>query len=243
VPTLALNRAPGSGSPAENAGSYSLAPEDEGAAVAQYLLTRQARRVVAVSNGEDAAVRSLDALRAGLLTGGGEVIETIALGNSVSSTSARLGAVLAEGGADAVFLAVRGPQARLLSARLDKTRIGERPRVATSQLVQGTGKAQEDRVLDGIVFPGEPWPTDASRWPLAVSAPGTGFASARGGAARLFAFGVDAWTLSARLAALAQHPETVVQGATGSLRMGADGTVYRIPAWLTFRRGVVTLDE
>jgi len=235
VPTLALNRA--QGAPADNAGSYSLAPEDEGAAAAQYLLARQARRVVVVSNGEDAASRSIDALRAGLLTGGGEVVETIALGNSVNTAGARLAAVIGE--ADAVFLAVRGAQARLLAPRLAKPRIGERPKVATSQLVQGTGKAQEDRALDGIVFPGAPWPTDPSRWPLAADPPGNALPTARGAAARLFAFGVDAWSMSARLAYLAQRPDAVLSGATGSLRMGPDGTVYRTPAWLTFRRGVV----
>jgi len=239
VPTLALNRA--QGAPADNAGSYSLAPEDEGAAAAQYLLARQARRVVALTNGEDAATRSIDALRAGLLTGGGEVVETIALGNSVGSAGTRLAAVIGE--ADAVFLAVRGAQARLLAPRLTKTRIGERPKVATSQLVQGTGKAQEDRALDGIVFPGTPWPTNPSRWPLAAAAPGNNLPTARGAAARLFAFGVDAWTMSARLAYLAQRPDAVVSGATGTLRMGPDGTVYRTPAWLTFRRGVVVADE
>jgi len=239
VPTLALNRA--SGAPADNAGSYSLAPEDEGAAIAQYLLARQARRVVVISNGEDAAARSIDALRAGLLTGGGEVVETIALGNSVSNAGARLAAVIGE--VDAVFLAVRGPQARLLASRLERTRIGERLRVATSQLVQGTGKAQEDRVLDGIVFPGEPWPADPSRWPLTSAAPGNRLPTAHGAAARLFAFGVDAWSMSARLAWLAQRPDAILTGATGQLRMGPDGTVYRIPAWLTFRRGAVTVDE
>jgi len=238
VPTLALNRT--YGAPADNAGSYSLAPEDEGAAAVQYLLARQARRVVAISNGEDAAIRSIEALRAGLLRSGGEVLETIALGQSVNNAGTRLTAVIGE--ADAVFLAVRGPQARLLAPRLTQTRIGERLKVATSQLLLGTGKPQEDRVLDGIVFPGGPWPVDPARWPLPTAAP-TGLPTARGAAARLFAFGVDAWSMSARLAYLAEHPEAVLSGASGTLRMGADGTVYRTPAWLTFRRGVVVVNE
>jgi len=238
VPTLALNRA--QGAPADNAGSYSLAPEDEGAAAAQYLLSRQARRVVALSNGEDVATRSIDALRAGLLTGAGEVVETITLGNSVNIAGTQLAAVIGE--TDAVFLAVRGTQARLLAPHLTKTRIGERLKVATSQVLQGSGKPRENQVLDGIVFPGEPWPSDPSRWPLASAAP-TDLPTMRGAAVRLFAFGVDAWTMSARLAYLAQRPDAVIPGATGSLRMGPDGTVYRTPAWLTFRRGVVVVNE
>jgi len=241
VPTLALNRITVA-TPMENAGSYSLAPEDEGAAVAQYLLARQAQRVVVITNNEDAATRSVEALRAGLLAGGGEVVETIAFDNSVNSTETQLAAVI--GGADAVFLAMRGPQARLLAPRLTKPRIGERLRVATSQLLQGTGKVQEDQILDGIIFPGEPWPADPSRWPLAAAPPDQRLPTARGAAARLFAFGVDAWTMSTRLTHLAQHPNAVVQGATGTLRMGANGTVHRTHAWLTFRHGgVVVVDE
>jgi len=243
VPILALNRAPGT--PVRNAGSYSLAPEDEGAAVANYLVARQARRVVVVSNGEDAAARSIDALRARLLTSGGAVVETIMLGDSVNVAGQRLGEVLAEGEVDAIFLALRGTQARLLSAQLDRTRIGERPRMASAQLLQGTGNMQEDRVLDGIVFPGEPWPADASRWPLAAAAPAAGQAlpTTRGGAARLFAFGVDAWHMSMRLPHLAQRSEVVIVGATGNLRLGPDGTVYRTPAWLTFRSGVLVVTD
>jgi len=237
VPTLALNRS--GGAPARNAASYSLAPEDEGRAAAHYLLDRQARRVVVISNGEDTAVRSIDALRAELLHGGGEVVDIIGWGNSASAAGARLnGAIRNNPGIDAVFLAIRGQQARLLSTQLSRTRLGERLRVATSQLAQGTGKAQEDRVLDGIVFTGESWPTNPAHAGLSPASTAS-LPTARGGAARLFAFGLDAWALSARLSWLAGQPQALVEGATGTLWLGEDGSVQRMPTWLTFRRGVV----
>jgi len=242
VPTLALNRS--GGAPIRNSASYSLAPEDEGTAAARYLLERQAYRVVVISNGEDAAVRSIDALRAELLRAGGEVVDIIGWGNSASAAGARLTTAIRNNPeVNAVFLAIRGQQARLLAPQLARTRLGERLRVATSQLTQGTGKAQEDRVLDGIVFSGESWPTH----PIHANLPPGSTASlpsARGSAARLFAFGLDAWTLSARLSWLADQPQAVVQGATGALRLEENGNVQRTPTWLTFRRGVVTpLDQ
>src|SRR3546814_9323003 len=68
-----------------------------------------------------------------------------------------------------------------------------KPRVATSQLLSGTGKAEEDRVLDGIAFPTEPWTSGGYVAGLAPEASvAQALPTARGGAARLFAFGYDA---------------------------------------------------
>jgi len=244
VPLLALNR---SGQPPpHNAASYSLAPEDEGAAAARYLLARSVRRVVALGNDEDAATRAIAALRAGLARGGGEIVETISIsGTPDSASTARLRAALSgDNAADAVFIALRGNQARLLATQWQRTRVGNRLRVATSQLLSGTGTAVDDRVLDGIVFTGEPWPAGRAQPALAAaSALAERLPTARGAAARLFAFGLDAWRLSAHLPQLAYHADVRVAGATGELRLDGDGMVQRTPAWLTFRRGEVVVLE
>src|SRR3546814_18515778 len=62
-----------------------------------------------------------------------------------------------EGGIDAVFIALRGDQARAIAPQLAAAGLSYQPRVATSQLLSGTGNAEEDRVLDGIQFPTERW--------------------------------------------------------------------------------------
>jgi len=242
VPLLALNRA--DGPPPHNGASYSLAPEDEGAAAAHYLLARGVRRVVALGNDDDSAARSIAALRDGLQRGGGEIVDTLRIrANQDRAAIARLRAALTgEHAVDAVFIALRGNQARLLAAQWDGTRAGSRPRVATSQLLQGTGTPNEDRVLDGIVFPGEPWLAGRAQPPLAaVSVLADRLPSARGAAGRLFAFGFDAWQLSTHLAQLASRPDLQLSGATGTLRLDAEGMVQRTPVWLTFRRGTVAL--
>src|SRR3546814_15301473 len=54
-----------------------------------------------------------------------------------------------------------------------------------------------------------------------------------------FAFGADAWLLTAYLQHLALTSEAAVEGATGALRIGPEGTVLRTPLWSTFSNGYV----
>ncbi|MCD9027061.1 penicillin-binding protein activator [Luteimonas sp. BDR2-5] len=240
VPLLALNR--GNVAAPDNAAAFSLAPEDEGDAAAQYLLARNARNVLVLSNGDDNARRSVDALRARLTQEGGGVVGIVAIvGDSpVDQTEALRAAVLAESGVDAVFLALRGNQARVIAPQLSVAGLGSRLRIGTSQLTLGTGKAEEDQILDGIVFPTESWATGASARSLPpLASVAAELPTARGQAAKLFAFGNDAWLLSGYLEHLARQPDSAIGGATGMLRIGPDGTVLRTPAWATWRGGHV----
>jgi outer membrane PBP1 activator LpoA protein len=238
VPVLALNRA---GTPPSNSASYALAPEDEGTAAADYLAARGALRVLVLSSGDDTARRSIDALRARLQQHGGGVAQllTVAGDNPPDLIAPMQAAVQAEGGVDAVFIALRAPQARLAAAQVSAAGLAGRPRVATSQILSGTGKAGEDAALDGIAFPNDAWTVSGvPGLPSAASLAST-LPTARGPAARLFAFGYDAWLLSAYLGHLATSPEASVSSASGVLRMGTDGQVLRTPAWSTFSGGHV----
>ncbi|MBB3345468.1 penicillin-binding protein activator [Luteimonas sp. RC10] len=240
VPLLALNR--GATTPPENSAAFSLAPEDEGDAAAQYLLNRNARNVLVLSNGDDNARRSVDALRARLTQAGGNIVGTIAVvgDTPVDQTAAFRNAVTAGAGVDAVFLAIRGNQARVIAPQLSVAGLGSRLRLGTSQLTAGTGKPEEDQILDGIVFPTESWSTGASARSLPPQATiARDLPTARGGAARLFAFGFDAWLLSGYLEHLSRNAEAGIGGATGMLRIGPGGQVVRQPAWATWRDGRV----
>ncbi len=238
IPMLALNRShlP----PPENAADFSLAPEDEGTAIAGRLLARNAQRVLVLSNGDEHATRSLQTFRQALEAGGGAVVATLVIaGENPGDQSAALrAAASSEGGVDAVMIALRGSEARVVVPQLFAAGLGDRLRIATSQLSAGTGDAAQDVALDGIVFVSEGWsPIDVPGLPspetLAQQLPST-----RGPAARLFAFGHDAWLLSAHLQHLSANPEASVSGATGRLSLGPDGRVQRIPAWATFSRGL-----
>lgn len=239
VPVLALNR-PASPPPVNNA-SYALAPEDDGTGAANYLVARKALRVLVLSSGDDSARRSVGAFDKQLQAQGGGIVQTLAVtGEKPADMTALLqAAAQREGGVDAVFLALRGPQARAIAPQLAAAGLGGKPRVATSQLTSGTGKAEQDRALDGIAFPTDAWSVTGVTGLPNAAATGKSLPTARGAATRLFAFGYDAWLLTAYLEKLALGSDVSVQGASGTLRIDADGNVVRMPAWSTFSAGYV----
>ncbi|MDQ3618385.1 MAG: penicillin-binding protein activator, partial [Pseudomonadota bacterium] len=232
VPVLALNR--GTVQPPAGNASFSLSPEDEGLAAAEYLLQRGARRALVVGGGDDTQRRAVAAFRERMAERGGVVTDVVG-----ETTVDFAPLAQKDGGVDAVFLALRGGVARTLLPRLALAGLGGKPRVATSQLLSGTGKSSEDQVLDGIAFPSEAWTNRGVRGLPPASRAGQVLPTARGAAARLFAFGYDAWLLTAYLERLATGLDGQVEGATGTLRIDGFGNVQRTPAWSTFIGGNV----
>lgn len=237
VPVLALNR-PDSAPPANNA-SYALAPEDDGTGAADFLAARSARRVLVLSAGDDSARRSVAAFDRQLQSRGGSIVQTLAVvGDTPADMTGLLqAAAQREGGVDAVFLAMRSTQARVIAPQLSAAGLAGKPRVATSQLTSGTGKPEQDQVLDGIAFPTDAWSAGGVSGLPSAASTGDSLPTARGPAARLFAFGYDAWLLTAYLERLALSEDGRVQGASGTLRIDAEGNVMRTPAWSTFSGG------
>lgn len=235
VPVLALNR--GNVAPPAGSASFSLAPEDDGIAAAQFLLARNTRRVLVLSDDDDSMRRAVAAFREHLQGRGGSVTDILAVADKPGAMGAALqAAAQKEGGVDAVFLALKASQARALAPQLSLAGLAGKPRVATSQLASGAD-GDADRVLDGIAFPSEAWEMrGVAGLPSAASAAKT-LPSARGAAAKLFAFGHDAWLLTAYLEHLATRADGNVQGATGILRLDGLGNVVRTPAWSTFSGG------
>ena len=141
-------------------------------------------------------------------------------------------------GVDALLLAMKGPQARALMPQLALAGINAATRVATSQITSGTGKPAEDAVLDGIVYPTESWGVrGVSGLPSQASAAAR-LDTAKGPAARLFAFGFDAWLVTAYLERLALSANAGIDGATGRLSLDGFGNVLRQPSWSRYSGGV-----
>jgi uncharacterized protein len=239
VPVLALNRGPAA-PPSGNA-SFALAPEDDGIAAAEYALSRNARRVVVLVGGDENHRRSVNAFREQLQSRGGTIVETIQIADKpVDSTAALQAAMQKDGGANAVFLALKGAQARAVAPQLAAAGLGDKPRIATSQLLSGTGKPEQDKVLDGIAFPTETWGVQGVNGLPGAEPTGKSLPTARGPAAKLFAFGYDAWLLAGYLERIANSANGKLQGATGTLRIDGFGNVVRTPAWSTFSNGQLT---
>lgn len=238
VQMLALNR--GAATPPQGVASFALAPEDDGIAAAEHLISRKQRRVLVLVGGDDNLRRAANAFREHLTGRGGVVVESLDIAEKpVDSIAVLQTASQKEGGVDAVFLALKGPQARALAPQLAMAGLAGKPRVATSQLLSGTGKADQDRLLDGIAFPTETWGVQGVSGLPSADSTGKSLPTARGPAAKLFAFGHDAWLLTAYLDRLASQADGQVQGATGTLRIDGFGNILRTPAWSTFSNGTI----
>ncbi len=234
TPLLVLNRGTVS-VPDGNAG-FSLAPEDDGIAAAEYLFARERRAALVIEGSDDNGRRASQAFATRFAERGGKVTRVVRVQDVPGDLSAAL-ATASQEGADAVFLAVRGSTARALTPQLALAGLGGKTRVGTSQLTSGTGKPEEDMALDGIAFPTEAWTSRGVPALPAASVTGERVPTARGPAARLFAFGYDAWLLTAYLEKLATGANAEIRGATGRLQLDGFGNVVRTPSWSTFTGG------
>ena len=233
IPLLALNR--GSQTPPEGSAAFSLSPEDEGISLAQYLIDRGSKQVLLISGNDDTQRRTADAAKEQLERRGVQLLAQLPYQQQMT---AALQPLAQSNPPDAILLVLKAPQARTLIPQLALANFASIPRIASSHITSGTGKASEDMALDGIIFPTEPWLTQrvGKLPPLASAAARVD--SAKGASARLFAFGHDAWLLTAYLEHLAQQPNAELSGATGRLSLDGFGNILRRPAWSRFVAGV-----
>jgi uncharacterized protein len=136
-----------------------------------------------------------------------------------------------------IFISMRPAQARLLLPQLRIARVSL-PVIATSHVYEGSDDASANRDLDGVEFCDSPWLFNAqpglpNRDDIAAQLP-----SARGGGARLFAFGMDAWSLVPYLDWLRAHPGSYVPGASGQLTADQFGRMRRVLIWAQFQDGL-----
>lgn len=237
VPMLALNR--GNVAPPAGNASFSLAPEDEAISAAEYLIASRVSNVLVITSTDSTMRRAAEAFRDRFGERGGKVADTLSTSETADGFGPVLQTAAAKGPVDAVFLAVKGSQARSLVPLLAGAGLNGKPLVATSQLTSGTGKPEQDRVLDGIIFPSDAWSVRGTPGLPSASMTEQTLPTARGGAQRLFAFGYDAWLITAYLERLATSAEGEVKGATGDLSIDGFGNVIRAPAWSTFSGGLV----
>lgn len=233
VPVLALNRV--ATPPPAGSSSFSLAPEDDGVAAAEWLLAHGSRHVLVLS--DPSLQRAVGAFREQLRARGGSVTDVLPVADKPVDMGIALKAETAKpGGVDGIFFALKPAQVRALAPQLVAAGLGGKPRVATSQLAAASASS-DDHGLDGVAFPSETW---TARGVAGLPPPATAaklLPSARGGAAKLFAFGHDAWLITAYLERLATRADGQIQGATGGLRLDGFGNIVRTPAWSTFSGG------
>ncbi len=234
IPVLALNR--GSTTPPSGSAAFSLSPEDEGVSLAQALIDRGSRSVLLIAGGDDTQKRTADAARTALQRRGIHIAAS--LGYASQMTDALRAQAQSDAKPDAVLMVLKGPQARTLAPQLAAAGLSGLLRLAGSQITSGTGKPDEDAALDGIVFPTETWLIERVPGLPSQSSAAAQSRTAKGPAARLFAFGFDAWLLTGHLEQLALDPNARIAGATGRLSLDGFGNVLRRPSWSRIQGGV-----
>lgn len=128
---------------------------------------------------------------------------------------------------DMIVLAAPPEQARQLRPLLEFYEAQDLPVYSTSSVYSGVPNPQQDRDLNGIIFCDMPFILNN----LQDSAPS-------GSLARLYAMGLDAYQLMARLPILSQSANAQYHGATGLLSIGANHKVERELSWAQIKNGV-----
>ena len=262
VPVLALNHPDNDTVPPPGVNEFGLMPETEGASAARRMLATGLTRAYIVISNEDFASRASDAFTRQFTAGGGQIAGTIVLDPSVidysdqiqtiapppppkdkdintdkDAATAYLKSIADFEKGSGIFLSMRPEQARLTLPQLRLAQL-KQPVFATSVVYGGYDNPDADRDLDGVMFCDAPWLFDAQpglppRSAMAKLIPATAHSGAR-----LFAFGMDAWSLAPYLDWLRTHPGSYVPGATGQLVEDDFGRIRRVLTWARFKDGI-----
>ncbi|WP_194789215.1 penicillin-binding protein activator [Pseudomonas sp. UFMG81] len=138
---------------------------------------------------------------------------------------------------DFIFLAATPQQAQQIKPTLNFQYAGDVPVYATSNLYSASGDVNQYNDMNGIRFCETPWLLDntnslrqqvVQQWPQAAGSLG-----------RLYAMGVDAYSLAPRLGQLKALPGNRIEGLSGSLSINAAQRVERQLPWAEFSGGQV----
>jgi outer membrane PBP1 activator LpoA protein len=235
VPLLALNHPDDKQLPGNDISEFGLLPETEGAEAADHLAEGGLKHAYVLVSGDDFAQRAASAFKAEFAARGGTLVSMNTL---TSFTSALAGLSFDNAASDAaIFISMRPSQARLLIPQLAVANV-HLPVFATSHVYEGADNAGANRDLEGVEFSDAPWLFNAqpglpNHDDVAAQLP-----AAQGSAARLFAFGMDAWNLVPYLDWLRAHPGSYLPGASGQLTADQFGRIRRVLIWAKFQDGL-----
>lgn len=256
VTTLALNYVDTADPPA-NLYQFGLAPEDEARQVARHIHEEGARLAGLLYPDTDWGQRVADAFASAFSSAGGLIttrerynqFETQAVAEllNIDRSHARARELnwltdmhlqfepRRRQDLDAIFIVASAVQARQLKPSLNFHYASDVPVFSTSHVYEGVPQPGRDQDLKGIRFVDVPWLLDenSSLHKLADQT----WPEGHGRLERLFALGVDAYRLQARLLMLRSVPESQLPGVTGRLRVGPERHLVRELDWAFFRDG------
>lgn len=243
VPLLALNHPDDRQLPAGDTSEFGLLPENEGAQAADHMIESGLQHAYVIIAGDDFARRAAGAFKAEWFARGGQMdgihvvtdFTSALKGLNLASYTSKPGSTVSAG--TGIFISMRPTDARLLLPQLRVANV-QLPVFATSHIYAGSDDASADRDLDGVEFCDMPWLFNAQPGLPDHDTIAALLPAARGGAGRLFAFGMDAWNLVPYIDWMRAHPGSYLPGATGQLTADAFGRVRNVLIWAKFQNGL-----
>lgn len=261
ITTLALNYSDAGQKGPEQLYQFGLAAEDEAREVSRRARADGMVRAVALVPKGEWGDRVLKAFRQDWEANGGSLLaaqhidQPVALaqqiaelfqlrqseGRAKSLQSTVGGAVSAQPSRrqdiDFIFLAATPQQGQQIKPTLNFQYAGDVPVYATSHVYSASGDVNQYRDLTGVRFCDTPWLLDSGnplrqqverQWPQAAGSLG-----------RLYAMGIDAFSLAPRLGQLRALPENRIDGLSGSLSMNENQRIERQLPWAEFTGGQI----
>ncbi len=259
VPVLTLNQPEHGEVPPPGSAAFGLSPDTDAAQAAEHMLERGIRSAVIITATDDWAERAALAFRAQLENHNGEVLgdarvkegeinyaaairQAMAAVHTSAAAPPLPGAaastVAAPPPAVAIFISMRPQQARLLLPQIRIAGYSEVPVFATSHIYSGNSDPGQDRDLDGVEFCDAPWLFDIVPGLPRYSEIARVLDSVRGAGSRLFALGLDAYSLLPYMDWLAQRHDAYLPGATGLLSEDELDRIQRLLVWARFDSGI-----
>jgi outer membrane PBP1 activator LpoA protein len=140
---------------------------------------------------------------------------------------------------DVIFVAAMPRQGRLIKPQLEFHRAGRLPTYATSHVFSGTPDADADWDMNGLYFTDTPWILENLQRPNELYRRITEYWPDRHGRyPRLYALGIDAFSMLPHLERLARNRANAMAGRTGLLTLDERRRVHRQLHWAQMREGV-----
>jgi len=265
IPLLTLNYSEKSNSGSASIYQFGLSPEDEARQVAERAWLEGHNQAITFTPESDWGERVLEAFKENWEALGGSIIESQHYPSKDNDFSKQLRELLninlsqkrvkalrrlvdtklefeprRRKDADFVFLAAFPRQARLIRPQLKFHFAGALPVYATSHIFSGKKNRQDDRDIDGIIFPDMPWVLNSKNnnirslkntinqlWPDNANQ-----------YSRFFALGIDAFNIIPRLNFMSTYQHEQFAGVTGLLRFTDENRIFRQLQWARFKNGL-----
>ncbi|HHT0594584.1 TPA: penicillin-binding protein activator [Legionella anisa] len=254
VPTLLLNDA--DTAIQENSYSFGLSPANEAMQVAIRAKNKGYSRALIIAPGNDWGKEVTKAFTQQWQKSGGRVVDTFLYGSNddlnkkmkdflqITNSQQRekklrelLGqkiqpVISRRQDFDMIFLLAYPSKARQIMPLLNYYYAGDVPVYATASVYGGSANPLKDKDLDGIIFCDIPWvfshQAGTRNWPEQFNSYN-----------RLYALGIDSYTLATQLNQLMLFPADQSQNGEGILYLKPSQHVARVLEWGQFKQGLV----